>query len=594
MKKIFNKIIFGCFFAGLASQYAAAQVRTGVIGKTNRQAGQVVQPAVQPADPSVIQAANPGIINTIMLSDGKQIRTNFVSGNGTSPGDMVAVQKVVVNNAGSKGMMSMHNNGNAAADKTDALGNTVHNVNATNNQSGETKNPDGSVCVSGTTSFSINSTDQLPIGSREFIQRFKPGTVFDLTQEAALMNGISVNRKPITLYCDVTGESVTVSNPTETALNTAVAGLLKSLPSRNSTIISAKSEEISSEEEFALKISGGAKCAYGSVQGLFDFKNSKSAFRFLFDFNEESAVISADNKGDAFFTDAGMQGNSNYGFVKAATYGRRILVCVETKKYSSSEKEQLDITFSNVFASGNASLSAEQKSMYSNCKITVFAIGGSNKDAAILPVNSSDPALLKQTLQNFLVNYDNTMLLPIKVNMSDLKGVPKRTETSGNVPYVKCFNPAEQFRLTVKSVEVTAISAGLRKTYRMYGSFWIKGYDKNGNEIPDAHGRNPQINVASASNYIGVDEHKSYNFNTDLSREFEMDTRYQDARIVLTTALDDNGDFTDSEQRGDFTLYIKDILAALAASQTGNTSNDMDYSVTGGGFSLKITFSISK
>lgn len=543
------------------------------------------------------------IINKIKLSNGQTIQTRFVSSSASLPSSKTVIAKnVSIQNPNSRGMMVVRPKLNVAADRVHPFVNTTQILRSqTSPGSAEPvtfKNSEGSLCTSGVVTLDINSTDQLPIGAREFIERFMPGTVFDLTQESALMHGISNSRKPITLYCDVTGESVVVDNPSESNLNTAIAGLLKKLPVTSNPISSIKSEEISSEEEFALKISGGGKCAYGSVSGLFDFKNNKTAYRFLFDFSQESAVIKSDNNNDDFFTDINLQNNPDYGFVKAATYGRRILICVETKKFSSADEQNLDVTFNTVFASGSAGLDRAQKTMFSDCKVTVLAIGGNSNDAAGTAINATDADALKQKLQDYLGHYDNTMLLPIKVSISDLKGVPKKTEQTGTVPYLKCFDPTEHFKVTVKKVEVVS---GVRNPYRMWGSFWINAYSEQSVEnvtnthiINDIHGRSPQLNLTTSANYIAVDKAGSpYQFNSDLNREFVMDTRNADGSIVFTIALDDNGDIKDSEQEGKYTLYIKDIQDALAASSTGNYS-EITYDVTGGGFSIKITFSISK
>ncbi len=547
------------------------------------------------------------IINRIKLTNGQTIQTRFISSS-TSLSKTVIAKNISIQNPNSRGMMVVHPKLNVAADRIQPFVNTTQIVHSqTSAGSGGSagsagpvtfQNSDGSLCTSGVVTLDINSTDQLPIGAREFIERFMPGTVFDLTQESALMHSILNSRKPITLYCDVTGESVVVDNPSESNLNTTIAGMLKKLPVTSNSISSIKSEEINSEEEFALKISGGGKCAYGSVSDLFDFKNNKTAYRFLFDFSEESAVIKCDNNNDDFFTDINLQNNPDYGFVKAATYGRRILVCVETKKFSSADEQKLDITFNAVFASGSAGLDRAQKSMFSDCRVTVLAIGGNSNDAAGTAINATDADALKQKLQDYLGHYDNTMLLPIKVTISDLKGVPKKTEQAGTVPYLKCFDPTEHFKVTVKKVEVVS---GIRNPYRMWGSFWINAYSEknvenvtNTHTINDIHGRSPQLNLTTSANYIAVDKAGSaYQFNSDLNREFVMDTRNADASIVFTTALDDNGDIKDSEQKGKYTLYIKDIQDALAASSTGNYS-EITYDVTGGGFSIKITFAISK
>jgi hypothetical protein len=99
-----------------------------------------------------------------------------------------------------------------------------------------------------------------------------------------------------------------------------------------------------------------------------------------------------------------------------------------------------------------------------------------------------------------------------------------------------------------------------------------------------------------SSNYIAVEkgEQNSYKCNNNFNREFQMDTREDNAKIIFTTALDDNGDFSDSEQKGEYSLYMKDILAAIASGSIGNESDGIVFNVNGGGFSLKITFTISK
>ncbi len=598
-----NKKSMRCLFTILSSllvQFTVAQViQSRILKQTQRESVPAVIVAKEnlPAEAIKSMAVNTSIENNIKLSDGKVLKTFFTVDQPLQPvGNQVSVRKVNISNANSGSMIIAAKN-KLAKDQVTVYQNTKHNVDTKDNQNNTGKDANGMVCSSGTTTFSINSTDQMPIGSKEFIQRFKPGTVFDLLQESAMMHSISNNRKPITLYCNESNESVTVNNPTETDLSSAIASLLKNLPTKSSSIISAKSEEINSEEEFALKISGGGKCVYGAVSGLFDFNKSKSAYHFLYDFSEEVAVLTADNKNDAFFSDLTLQNNPTYGFVKAATYGRRILVCVETKKYSSADQEKLDATFNAVFASGEVHLDRSQKTMFSNCTVKVFAVGGSTKDAALISIAASDPASLKLALQNYLSNFDNSMLLPIKVNMSDLNGVPKKTEMSGNVPYVKCYNPTERFRLSIKTVELVSMNAGVRSSYRMWGGFSIRASDKDGNEIADVYQRNPQVMVAdNSSNYVTVQkgEQNSYKCNNNFNREFQMDTREDNAKIIFTTALDDNGDFSDSQQKGEYTLYMKDILAAIAAGNNGSESDGIAFNVNGGGFSLKITFTISK
>ena len=100
----------------------------------------------------------------------------------------------------------------------------------------------------------------------------------------------------------------------------------------------------------------------------------------------------------------------------------------------------------------------------------------------------------------------------------------------------------------------------------------------------------------NSSNYIPVSkgEQNSYKFNNNFNREFQMDTREDNAKIVFTSALDDNGDISDSEQKGDYSLYMKDILTAIASGNNGNESDGIVFNVNGGGFSLKITFIVSK
>ena len=569
MKKILSLSYFIFLFVAVSAQ----QVRQ--IRKAKSATSQTVTPSSSSQQVLIPAVMKSPTSSTVQLKNGSILKYEYRTLEDQPSGSMTRVSTKVSSGVG---VNSMH------ADKFNGSTTISPKYTASNNEQAT-----GKYCVSGTQELSLSNVDLLPVGTKEFQYRFLPGEVFDLSiNEPASFYPVEDGRKSVTIYASNTSNTANVDVATNSNLSKAINNLITSMPQNSSGNIVASLEEVKTEEEFNVKVTGGAKCIYGSVSGMFDFSKSNNSYKFLFNFGEESYTISADKPQNGYFTNASLESNSNLAYVKTVTYGRRCIISIETNKYSSDQKSELEAKFNYLMYSANVKMTQSQKKLFEDCKVRCLIIGGDSKAAYAFPLTS--PAELRSAIKTYLENYANSKAVPIKINMTDLKGKPIYSILPAQkIPYDRCFDPIINFEVSLVSIAVNQ-TPGARPSYRMWGGFSLNGLNQDG-EIIDFYKRAARIDVTDkSSHFIDVKNGSSYKADGNMKRLFQMNNREPQSKTVFTADLGDNGDFTDSYQRGKSETYINEIMDKIAASEDGNAK--FSFNVNDGSFSLTITYLI--
>ena len=568
MKKL---IFLGCCI--FLFVFVSAQVRqVRKIKPVESQTTSVTSQGQQMVIPVNLKSA---AFSTIKLKNGSTLKYEYTTLDDQSAGSMTRVSPKV---ASESGISIMH------ADKFNGSISVSPKYTASNNEQ-----PNGQYCVSGTQELSLSNVDLLPVGTKEFQYRFLPGEVFDLSiNEPASFYPVEDGRKAVTIYASNTSNTANVDVATNSNLSKAINSLIISMPENSSGNIVASLEEVKTEQEFNVKVTGGAKCIYGSVSGMFDFSKANNSYKFLFNFGEESYTISADKPQNGYFTNAALENNNSLGYIKTVTYGRRCIISIETSKYSSDQKSELEAKFNYLMYSANIKMTQSQKKLFEDCKVRCLIIGGDSKAAYAFPLTS--PAELRNAIKTYLENYTNSKAVPIKVNMTDLKGKPIYSILPAQkIPYNRCFDPIINLEVSLASITVNT-TPGVRPSYRMWGGFSLNGYNQNG-EIPDFYKRPARIDVTDkSSHFIDIKNGATYKADANMKRLFQMNNIEPQSRIVFAADLADNGDISDSYQRGKNEIYINEIMEKIAASEDGNAK--FSFNVNDGSFYLTITYQV--
>lgn len=570
MKKIFFLTYFIFLFVVVTAQVRQIRKIKSATTQTNDPSSssqQVLLPAVMKSS----------TFSTIQLKNGSILKYEYRILEDPSGGSMTRVSPRVSTGTG---VSIMH------ADKFNGSTTISPKYSASNNEQAT-----GKYCVSGTQELSLSNVDLLPVGTKEFQYRFLPGEVFDLSiNEPASFYPVEDGRKSVTIYASNTSNTAKIDVATNSNLSKAINNLITSMPENSSGNIVASLEEVKTEEEFNVKVTGGAKCIYGSVSGMFDFSKTNNSYKFLFNFGEESFTISADKPQNGYFTNAALEDNNNLAYIKTVTYGRRCIISIETNKYSSDQKSELEAKFNYLMYSADIKMTQSQKKLFEDCKVRCLIIGGDSKAAYAFPLTS--PAELRSAIKTYLENYTNSNAVPIKINMTDLKGKPIYSILPAQkIPYNRCFDPIIYFEVSLASITVNK-TPGVRPSYRMWGGFSLNGYNQDG-EISDFYNRAARIDVTDkSSHFIDIKDGSTYEADANMKRLFRMDNMESQSKIVFAADLADNGDFTDSYQRGKYEIYINEIMDKIAKSEDGNAK--FSFNVNDGSFYLTITYQVKE
>ncbi len=154
-------------------------------------------------------------------------------------------------------------------------------------------------------------------------------------------------------------------------------------------------------------------------------------------------------------------------FVSTVTYGRRLLVKVETNLESSTLQADLEGAFKQAATSGSASLSASQRSLLRNTSLTVFVQGGPEAEALAIGTASSSvtsattdaeaQAAVSALAQAIKTYIDTRGPLPLGIPLSyTARSVANSSLLSvaqtGNYEERECFDRAVQADVNLKEL----------------------------------------------------------------------------------------------------------------------------------------------
>lgn len=266
--------------------------------------------------------------------------------------------------------------------------------------------------------------------------------------EQGLLRSVRLPRSPITMTISLNTEetSITVANPTTSAMRTAVANLIRRADTRlggdtidvvPGNMFFNRTEAHSYEQSLnAVGISAGYDDKiFTSVNASFNFGSERTADShtitvnlveplFTIFFEEDNLRTPADLFAETVTAEdlrqeesAGRMGRDNLPvYVKSVTYGRVMMYTLTSTEVETFEELETAVRASHgAFGAeldGSVEYGEQERNIIRNSRETLIAFGGSQE--------ASKAAILD--LDNFFVPIEATQAVPISYEIRDLKG----------------------------------------------------------------------------------------------------------------------------------------------------------------------------
>lgn len=151
--------------------------------------------------------------------------------------------------------------------------------------------------------------------------------------------------------------------------------------------------KVSNESQLAVALGASAKWPGGpDIAASFDFNSSSLKTKILVNFTQSYYTIDVDTPStpSRFFAPGTnvdelqkwMSVTSPPMYVQSITYGRRVVLSIQTDSSAEDMKEALEAAYAGIGAGGQAKVSGQHKRILSDSTIRAFILGGSGEDAA--------------------------------------------------------------------------------------------------------------------------------------------------------------------------------------------------------------------
>lgn len=414
-------------------------------------------------------------------------------------------------------------------------------MNITDNKPGIVTIPDSDTpvnCIRGTQKIDITSPSFSIIGMGEYVNRFSLGQVYDKTSIVTdAIRPVNQERTPIKLYVpNASAAIITVSNPSPSnaaEINSAAQRLKATIEEVIPQVDFSKLEEVFTREEFFLRITAGGKCPFGTLDAMFSQESDNQSRKFFYDFTNSMFTLKADLPvGNKFFKNISpsdsMDIYENSAYLDQITYGRRLIISIETNKMTNNLKTDISATMQYLVYSGSINLSYEQKKLLEGLKITALVIGGNGDFGSAISL--SDKSDLKNLIKSYIEDRDVRRAFPISMSFRDLYGNYLATKsTATDVRYDICLKKEGKLKVEVVNITPHGRNVDLtgRSIVRVYNSANQRlPYDLGQDEylqIPKI--RIPDGNISSLTNIV-----RYCNIDTFDDSVIELGADYQDQR----------------------------------------------------------------
>jgi Thiol-activated cytolysin len=315
-------------------------------------------------------------------------------------------------------------------------------------------------CIRGKQHIDITSPSFSVLGNMNYLNRYRVGLLYNFNSIGSdEIRSINVNRNPIKLFSpNSSSASIEIQNPNpanEDQLNTAIQQLKASIPTISPQIDFSKLEEVYTREEFYLKITAGGKCPIGTIDAMFSNNESNENHWFYYDFQNEMFTIQATPpNGNHFFKNKSdsIQFHTTSAFLKQVTYGRRLIIAIETEKSLTDLKAKIEATFRKGLYEANASLTYEQRKLRESLKMTALVIGGDGNTGSAIALANFDEA--RNLILKYIEDRNINKALPISMAFTDLNGnnIATQVKPSQDIPYGACFNVKNKLKIEVANL----------------------------------------------------------------------------------------------------------------------------------------------
>jgi thiol-activated cytolysin len=374
-------------------------------------------------------------------------------------------------------------------------------VNKKNESGKKTTEDNGWIC---TQEFvdQTNSSDNIalsPLGGEIY-----PGLIFspEAFHSGTYQKISQYSRKPFKLTIDGNCfAEKNISNPTEQNIGSAVNQLREQLKSKDCGIIAQSfyGKEILSEEDLIVNTAAAGSYMGISAKMNCNFESKSKSYKYLVDYTAPYYSIQTAldiNAGNVFHltTDGGTASNPiapeaidpNWIYVKSVTYGKRLLVIIESNE---------DLEKVGVFAEGNAdygvfSASAttdfKKQSALTQTTVRLFAIGGNQigGNFAGMEVDA-----IKNAVKNYLTSTDKNYQ-PLSFKLKTIDDELVLMQLTSEYTSRKCIPKTSTFRITWTGVQVEKATDGGGKE-DVTAKVKVRAYDKSNNGIPDKDNKVP-------------------------------------------------------------------------------------------------------
>ncbi len=381
-------------------------------------------------------------------------------------------------------------------------------VNKKTENNKKTTEDNGWIC---TTEFVDQTTSGDNIALSPLGGEIYPGLIFspEAFHSGTYQKISQYSRKPFKLTIDGNCYAEkNITNPTEQNIESAVNQMREQLKSKNCGIIAQSfyGKEVLSEEDLIMNTAAAGSYMGISAKMNCNFESKSKSYKYLVDYTAPYYSIQTAldiNAGNIFHltTDGGTAPNPiapeaidpNWIYVKSVTYGKRLLVIIESNE---------DLEKVGVFAEGNAdygvfSASAttdfKKQSALTQTTVRLFAIGGTQIGGNFAGM---EVGAIKNAVKNYLTSTDKNYQ-PLSFKLKTIDDELVLMQLTSEYTSRKCIPKTSTFRITWTGVQVEkADDGGGGGTEDVIAKIKVRAYDKNNKGVPDID------NKVTAAQYI--------------------------------------------------------------------------------------------
>lgn len=381
------------------------------------------------------------------------------------------------------------------------------------------------------------------------------------------------------------GNSKTVKMDKSSLLK-ARADILKSTSGGTAASLKYEAYFINSKEDFALQSSGSfTGVNYGVYGGdvAFNFNESNIRTRLFIDLVQPLYTMSIQTPKSPydFFSNLPktLKIPDNWLYVKSVTYGRRLMISLESQNDIHEFKSEISGYFYGLAANTSVSLSTQAKSLLQNTTIRIMVQGGDPADQALIPLFTlggwqnlqEQQNALRTYLHKYLNNVQLDQAVPLAFSLSKIKnGQMVDLKTTGKFTYTSCYQLPKKYEVKVAEI-LTKIATDGKGNEQIYCYGMATAYDSKGNryngksgkvcDLPDNFPCGVSLNVGSEDNPVACYAGQPVNpqVKSDLLMPLEV-VNDPNAYIEIFMRMLEEDDFTDDEfGKYKVKLYMRDL-----------------------------------